>query len=62
MTTRKNSDSRLSGQVEDNLRRIYRETAEEQVPDRLLQLVEQLRAKAKTAKDGGNGDDDGDSN
>ena len=32
-----------SGQIDENLRRVYREKVEEEVPDRFQQLIEQLR-------------------
>ena len=32
-----------SGQIDENLRRVYREMVEEEVPDRFQQLIEQLR-------------------
>lgn len=35
----------LDEQVTENLRRIYRRTAEEPVPDRLLDLLARLRAQ-----------------
>lgn len=31
------------GQIDENLRRVYREMVEEQVPDRFQKLIEQLR-------------------
>lgn len=48
------SNKRL--QIDENLKRIYDETLNEQIPDHLTQLLEQLRQKAK-AKSGSSGGD-----
>ena len=40
-----NPKSMIKGQIDENLKRIYDETLNEQIPDRLLALVRQLRAK-----------------
>lgn len=43
----------LKQQIDENLRRIYREAAEEPVPDRFTQLLEQLRQQDQNSnKDG----------
>jgi len=41
--------SRIMGQIDENLKQIYNETLNEQVPDKLLQLLEQLRRKSGQA-------------
>lgn len=35
-------------QIDENLRRVYQEKVEEELPDRFKQLLEQLKAKEKT--------------
>jgi hemerythrin-like domain-containing protein len=42
----KNSKSKVREQIDENLRRIYDETLKEDIPDRLTQLLDQLRQKA----------------
>lgn len=37
--------SRLQQQIDENLKRVYQEALEEQVPDRFKNLLEQLRQK-----------------
>lgn len=37
--------SSLKEQIDENLRRVYRDALEEEVPDRFKQLLEQLRKK-----------------
>lgn len=37
----------LRAQIDENLRRVYEEALEEEVPDRIRQLVEALRAKTE---------------
>lgn len=37
------SKSNLERQIEENLRRVYQKTVEEDVPDRFRNLLEQLR-------------------
>ncbi len=39
--------SKTQLQIDANLKRIYDETLQEKIPDRLTNLLEQLRAKAK---------------
>lgn len=51
-----NPKSTIRHQIDENLRRIYDETLSEQIPDRLTQLLEQLRQK--TAEQGGAADDE----
>ncbi len=41
-----NPKSTIKHQIDENLKRIYDETLKEQIPDRLTQLLEQLRKKA----------------
>jgi hemerythrin-like domain-containing protein len=40
--------SKLRDQIDENLKRIYDETLNEQIPDRLTQLLEQLRKKSES--------------
>ena len=44
MAQEKNS-SGLKGQIDENLKRVYQEALEEEVPDRFKELLEQLRKK-----------------
>ena len=46
--------SKIRDQIDENLKRIYDETLHEAIPDRLTQLLEQLRRKTS-----GEADDDG---
>ena len=46
--------SKIRNQIDENLKRIYDETLHEAIPDRLTQLLEQLRRKTS-----GEADDDG---
>jgi hypothetical protein len=52
-----NSDpkSKLRGQIDENLKRIYDETLNEQIPDRLTQLLDQLRQKLPPKPEGDDG-------
>lgn len=34
-------------QIDENLRRVYEQAIKEEIPDRLLQLLEQLKAQDK---------------
>lgn len=36
-------DAMLQRQIDENLKRVYQQALEEKVPDRLLQLLEQLK-------------------
>jgi predicted metal-dependent hydrolase len=46
MIRRQAEDRRkLQEQIDENLRRVYREALEEEVPDRFRELLEQLRRK-----------------
>jgi hypothetical protein len=47
-----NPKSKIRHQIDENLKRIYDETLNEQIPDKLTQLLEQLRRKAGDADDG----------
>jgi hypothetical protein len=40
-----NPKSTIRTQIDENLKRIYDETLQEQIPDRLTHLLAQLRAK-----------------
>lgn len=53
--TDNNQKARIRSQIDDNLKRIYDETLQEQIPDRLTMLLDQLRQKLGTAPE-----DDGD--
>lgn len=47
-----NPKSKVKLQIDENLKRIYDETLNEQLPDRLTELLEQLRQKSgKAAND-----------
>ena len=39
--------SKVRRHIDENLRRIYDETLNEEIPDRLTQLLDQLRQKAE---------------
>ena len=39
--------SSLQQQIDENLKRVYEETLKEEVPDRFVQLLEQLKAKER---------------
>jgi hemerythrin-like domain-containing protein len=41
-----NSKSKMRDQIDENLKRIYDETLKEEIPDKLTQLLEQLRRKS----------------
>jgi hemerythrin-like domain-containing protein len=41
-----NPKSKVRDQIDENLKRIYDETLKEEIPDRLTQLLEQLRKKS----------------
>lgn len=49
----KTPKSNVRRHIDENLRRIYDETLNEQIPDRLTQLLEQLRQKAASPDDTG---------
>ncbi len=42
---RKKDTSGLKAQIDENLKRVYEEALEEEVPDRFKELLEQLRKK-----------------
>lgn len=44
--TDSNPKSKIRAQIDENLKRIYDETLQEQIPDRLTQLLQQLRQKS----------------
>lgn len=52
--TESNPKSRIRNQIDDNLKRIYDETLQEEIPDRLTVLLDQLRQKlgSPPAKEG----------
>lgn len=47
--------SKVDQQIDENLRRAYSEAAQEPVPDRFTQLLEQLRQQEQSDKSGGDG-------
>lgn len=47
----------MDKQIDENLRRVYSETASEPVPDRFMQLIDQLREQEKPAPDTEEGGD-----
>jgi Anti-sigma factor NepR len=49
-----NPKAKVRDQIDENLRRIYAETLNEQIPDKLTQLLDQLRQKSANPA----GDDD----
>lgn len=40
---RDDKDSNLEQQIDENLRKVYQKTLQEEVPDRLVSLLRQLR-------------------
>ncbi|AJE46209.1 NepR family anti-sigma factor [Celeribacter indicus] len=50
---REMKDSALGSQIEDNLRRVYERTLNEDVPDRFKDLLAQLKAQEKTTENSG---------
>nr|WP_306113387.1 MULTISPECIES: NepR family anti-sigma factor [unclassified Roseovarius] len=53
--TKKRRNPQVDQQIDENLRRVYSEAANEPVPDRFTQLLDQLRQqeKSKTADQDG---------
>jgi hypothetical protein len=46
MTIQKNGDkSKITEQIDENLRRVYQEAFEEEIPDRFRELLQRLQAK-----------------
>ncbi len=41
-----NPKSKIRDQIDENLKRIYDETLKEEIPDKLTQLLDQLRKKS----------------
>ncbi|MEP3331092.1 NepR family anti-sigma factor [Sedimentitalea sp.] len=52
---KKRKNSAVDHQIDENLRRVYSEAAEEPVPDRFTQLLEQLRQQEQSKQSSGNG-------
>ncbi|PTW50647.1 MULTISPECIES: NepR family anti-sigma factor [Rhodovulum] len=46
----------MQEQIDENLRRVYAQAVEEQVPDRFLKLLEQLRGDGEDVAKANNGD------
>ncbi|MEO3415099.1 NepR family anti-sigma factor [Roseovarius sp. CAU 1744] len=53
--SKKRRNPKVDQQIDENLRRVYAEAAEEPVPDRFTQLLEQLRQQEQSKQ----GDEDG---
>jgi predicted metal-dependent hydrolase len=49
----KRRKSTLDAQIDQNLKRAYEDVLKEEVPDRLTQLLEQLKAQDAKKKSGG---------
>lgn len=49
MTRANKSSNKTSDQIDDNLRRVYEDALSQQVPERFMELIEQLRQSDKTA-------------
>lgn len=52
--TKKRRNPKVDQQIDENLRRVYSEAAEEPVPDRFTQLLDQLRQQETAKKSGEN--------
>ncbi|MEO9779961.1 MAG: NepR family anti-sigma factor [Sedimentitalea sp.] len=52
---KKRKNPAVDHQIDENLRRVYSEAAEEPVPDRFTQLLEQLRQQEQSKQSSGNG-------
>lgn len=54
--TKERRKTKVDQQIDENLRRVYSEAAEEPVPDRFKQLLEQLREQeqSKNPEEDGN--------
>jgi hemerythrin-like domain-containing protein len=48
--TKQRRKSRVTQQIDENLRRVYSETAQEPVPDRFADLLEKLRQQEKSER------------
>ncbi len=46
--TKKRRNTKVDQQIDENLRRVYSEAAQEPVPDRFTQLLEQLREQEQS--------------
>lgn len=55
--TKERRNTKLDQQIDENLRRAYSEAANEPIPDRFTQLLEQLRQQeqSKEAEEDGSG-------
>ena len=47
----------LRRQIDENLRRVYRQDKDEEIPDRFEKLLAQLKASDKVGKSGDHSDD-----
>ena len=57
MTKGKSDPSRIESQIDDNLRRIFEQDVEDELPDRLRKLVDQLDAQCARTDDDDDGED-----
>ena len=48
---KKNEDTNVVNQIDDNLKRVFQEKIEEEIPDRFQKLLEQLRSTDAKSKD-----------
>jgi hypothetical protein len=51
--TESNPKAKARRHIDENLRRIYDETLNEQIPDKLTRLLDQLREKSARERPGG---------
>jgi len=51
----KDRKARMEEQIDDNLRRVYAQASKEDVPDRFLKLLEQLRSQDPDQRPPGEG-------
>jgi hypothetical protein len=52
---KKDRRGRMEEQIDENLRRVYAQAVEEDVPDRFLRLLDELRKKEGGAGESGGG-------
>ena len=48
---KKDEDTKVARQIDDNLRRVFQEKIEEEIPDRFQQLLEKLRSSDASNED-----------
>ena len=49
MTSDEKRSEKPSNRIDENLKRVYRQMTEEEVPDRFQQLIEQLRKQDESS-------------